>query len=611
MPCISIKPLLLWLLENKGVASTSTTIEEYQQRVVVLEAELARSQKICNALMKRVENSMSVMGDAFSMFETNVLLQGRVRERTQELEHLNERLSSERLMMQTILSHAPIGIWMIDTHFRVQFVNRWFAQMMGISEERFLSVDNYLSLFPSEQAMVCQTSDEACFASTGRVQVQEALPCADGQTHIFDIVKVLIHDEQGVVSGLVGLAIDITERLASERMQESLEQERQRHLKSLGLMAGGVAHDFNNLLTPIMGNAEIMLESLEKGSSFRVHLEHIMDASSHAARLCKQMLAYSESSLLSSTVVGLGEVIAQMKSVLSSSVATGVRVHFLLDKSLPPIEVDVSEVEQIVLNMVVNASDAMEGNEGDVWVSTRAMDVDQSFLKDPRTRCRKEIAEGRYIAFTVEDNGSGISAEVQEKMFEPFFTTKFTGRGLGMSAVLGIVHQHHGILHLQTELGKGTQFTVLFPASKGTWKAVEKKVEVNNDSFSAHVLIVDDELTIRTLLSMRLKALGCTSVEAINGLEAVNIYREQGRTIDLVILDMTMPIMSGDECFLKLKQMNPDVKVILSSGYAENELQQQFFSHGRVDGYLSKPYKQEDLKRVLRQCLTEPDHYHI
>ncbi|MBF0281242.1 MAG: response regulator [Zetaproteobacteria bacterium] len=413
-------------------------------------------------------------------------------------------------------------------------------------------------------------------------------------------------DAAQAVSGFVVLMDNRKYRFMIEqnyRMREALEQSQHQRLESLGLLAGGIAHDFNNLLTPIIGNAELLMAADGEGSRNFILAQQIMDAAQHAARLSKQMLSYAGSGRLASVTVHLPRLIENIASVLNGAAEAHGGVHFSMDNSVAAVDVDIAEVEQILLNMVINGADAIGHNHGHIAVKVYAKELNDFELH--QYIYKEGVGAGSYIALEIEDNGSGMSSEVQRKLFDPFFTTKFTGRGLGMSAVLGIVHSHQGLLRVRSTVAKGTTFTVLFPVSEQGADAMifaQKELTGELAILQGNVLIVDDDLLVNAVLKSRLEALGCSSLQAYDGEHGLALYREHGDDIDAIILDMTMPGMSGFDCFKALKSINEDVVVIISSGYAQGELETQFGDF-KPNDFLEKPYTLSGLATILRQHL--------
>jgi len=407
-----------------------------------------------------------------------------------------------------------------------------------------------------------------------------------------------IMDEQGVVHHQVCIDRDIT---AEKRHSEQLEHTQR--LESLGILAGGIAHDFNNLLTAIMGNAAMAERNMEETAPAKPYLARIEESSQLAAGLCKQMLAYAGKGRFIVKPVNLSSLIEEMTRLMEVSIEKNVVIRYDLSDSLPMTDADTAQIQQVILNLITNANEAIGNKNGMITLATGVMQADRAYLEC--TVNNETLNEGEYVYMEVSDNGCGMDAATMEKMFDPFFTTKFTGRGLGMSAMLGIVRGHHGTIRVYSEPGRGTTFKVLLPVS-----ASQCVPDQGGQDSGKHwlergtVLVVDDEQSIREVASAMLEEMGFDTINASNGEEAVELYRRHRQEVAAVLLDLTMPIMDGKACLAELLCINPDVKVILSSGYNETETGDQF-AFGILAGFIQKPYTPEALQQIMRQCLSE------
>jgi CheY-like chemotaxis protein len=309
------------------------------------------------------------------------------------------------------------------------------------------------------------------------------------------------------------------------------------------------------------------------------------------------MLAYSGKGRFIVENIDLNRLLEEMLHMLEVSISKKAVLRFNLYRPLPSVEVDATQMRQIVMNLVINASEAIGDKSGIIAITTGYMDCDSRYIKD--YWLDENITEGLYIYFEIADTGCGMGKETLAKIFDPFFTTKFTGRGLGMAAVLGIVRGHKGAIKVYSELGKGTTFKILLPVSGRPAEIFNHHTQHDDWQGKGKVLLVDDEETVRGIGCEMLKELGFTTVTANDGREAITIFKEHP-DIRLVILDLTMPHMDGEQCFKELRQLNPDVKVIMSSGYNEQEVTQKFVGKGLV-GFLQKPYKLSVLKEALQK----------
>ncbi|MBU5637665.1 response regulator [Geomonas sp. Red69] len=400
-------------------------------------------------------------------------------------------------------------------------------------------------------------------------------------------------------TGFIMLARDVTERRRMVEEQQQLEKQllHSQKLESLGVLAGGIAHDFNNILMAIMGNAELALMRTNKESPAIGNLRSIEQASARAADLAAQMLAYSGKGKFIIEHLDLNRLLQEMLHMLEVSISKKAVLQFDLAESLPHIEADTTQIRQVIMNLVINASEAIGERNGTISVKTGSIECDRSYLRNVWQN--EELPEGLYVYFEITDTGCGMDDDTLAKLFDPFFTTKFTGRGLGMAAVLGIVRGHKGAIVVYSEPDLGTTIKVLIPASDQRAEPARPQPRASVQWQGAgNVLLVDDEETVRNIGSEMLKELGFSPITASDGKEALEAYQATPG-IGVVILDLTMPNMDGDQCLNELKKLAPGVKVVMSSGFSEVELKQKFLGK-EVAGFIQKPYKLSELREILR-----------
>ncbi len=396
---------------------------------------------------------------------------------------------------------------------------------------------------------------------------------------------------------------DIRERKRAEADRRRLEGQLQhsQRLESLGRLAGGIAHDFNNILMAILGHAELAQAELPPGSPAREDLQEIANAAHRAAELCRQMMAYSGRGHIQAEAVDLVELIGNMVHLLSSVISKKILLNLNLEKNLPSVLGDPSQIDQVVMNLVLNASEAIGERSGVITISAGAMECTRDYLRS--TYLDEDLPAGLYVTLEVSDTGVGMSRETLGRLFEPFFSTKAGGRGLGLAAVLGIVRAHKGAIKVYSEPGRGTTFKVLFPAAAAEETLRQEQVEIASGwRGEGTILLVDDEETIRALGKRMLETLGFDVITAADGREAVELYRTRSRDIRVVLLDLTMPHMNGEETFRELRRLDTGVRVILSSGYMENDVASRFAGKG-LAGFIQKPYTLTALAERLRLVL--------
>ena len=389
--------------------------------------------------------------------------------------------------------------------------------------------------------------------------------------------------------------ITLRKRADEDRIKLEKQLLHAQKLESLGVLAGGIAHDFNNILLAILGNADLALMKLAPESPVVENLQAIEQSAARAADLAKQMLAYSGKGRFVVEAIDLNRLLEEMLHLLQVSISKKAELRFHPARDLPTLEADATQLRQVVMNLVINASEAIGDNSGTIVISTGSVECDSNYLKD--IWLDENLAEGTYVFLEVSDSGCGMDSQTASRIFDPFFTTKFTGRGLGMAAVLGIVRGHKGAIKLYSEPGKGTSFKLLFPASARAAARASDAPPSATWQGSGKVLLVDDEETVRATGGKMLRELGFEVVTACDGREAVEAFRNC-RDVKFVLLDLTMPHLDGEQCFRELRRLDPVVRVIMSSGYNEQDVTQRFVGKG-LAGFIQKPYNLSELRRVI------------
>ena len=402
--------------------------------------------------------------------------------------------------------------------------------------------------------------------------------------------------------------------LAVERELEEAEERRRRRdievqlrhsqrLESLGVLAGGVAHDFNNLLTGIIGNVSLAIEDTAAATPLRPMLEQALQAAQQAANLTRQMLAYAGKGGFIIEPVDVAAAVHQVGALLSASVTKNVSLLLDLGDGLPRVQADKGQVQQLVMNLVINAAEAIGPEQpGTVFVSAGTQNVTEEELRN--TVVRDGLQPGRYVCIEVRDTGVGMDAATQARIFDPFFTTKFTGRGLGLSAVLGIVRSHHGTIRVSSEPGKGSVFTVFLPATSEPPQVEPPAKTAQASRSNAVVLVIDDEETIRRTAKAILERRGMHVFAADTGRAGVDLFRRLSDRVSVVLLDLTMPAMSGAEALREIHAIRREVPVILSSGYNESDAMNRVEPR-EVAAFIQKPYTAEELLAQVLKALGD------
>jgi PAS domain S-box-containing protein len=399
--------------------------------------------------------------------------------------------------------------------------------------------------------------------------------------------------------------ISLLKRAAAERKEFERKLQETQKLESLGVLAGGIAHDFNNILTGILGNASLARIDLPDHSPADENLRSIIEGSQRAADLCRQMLAYSGKGTFVVRNLSLNRLVHDTAHLLKISISKGADLHFNLHESLPAIEADATQIRQVIMNLVINASEAIGEGGGSINLSTGLAEAErEDFVKGELT-VTQEALRGTCVFLEVADSGIGMDAETKAKIFDPFFTTKFTGRGLGLAAVLGIVRGHKGALRIDSAPGKGTTFRIYFPIAKG---AVEADAAVPNGNVTWHgrgsVLVVDDEETVRNTAALMLRKLGFDVTMVADGREAVEAFEKEPSKYSVVLMDLTMPHLCGERAFEQLRQIRADVGILLMSGFNEHEAASRFAGKP-LSSFIQKPFRFDELSSAVHGILDQ------
>ena len=546
--------------------------------------------------------------------EGGTMLHGYVRE-VSEKERLDEELASGAARFRSIVEASPVPYAINDEHQNVTYVNPAFVATFGYSRDdiptlaewwprAYPDVEYRRWVVNEWQARLDRARRDGTRFEPFEVKIQ----AKDG-TQRFAVAGAL--SLESAFRGVhVVVLLDITERKRAEEARLSLERQVQhsQKLESLGVLAGGIAHDFNNLLMAILGNADVALANLPPAGPARESIQAIQASARRASEVANQMLAYSGKGKFVVAPLAISEVVAEMSQLLEVAISKKVTLRCKFEKSLPRFDGDATQVRQVVMNLITNASEAIGDQIGSVTLTTGAMLCDRAYLDGPaivRDRLHGSTRrEGKYVFLSVADTGCGMTPETIGRIFEPFFTTKFTGRGLGLSALLGIVHGHSGAIEIHSEVGKGTTVKVLFPANlaaddSSTTAVRSPRTEVIG---KGSILFVDDEEAIRNVVRQMLENIGFEVLLAANGRAAIELFRERQHDIVAVIVDLTMPVLDGAQTFRELRTVRSDVKVILSSGYTSHEVSRRFASGG-LAGFLKKPFDVEELQGVLADAL--------
>jgi two-component system cell cycle sensor histidine kinase/response regulator CckA len=463
--------------------------------------------------------------------------------------------------------------------------NKNFEEITGYSAKEIRKM-NPLDLFAGPDKALLQERIRDVFHN-GSAEVEARLTTKSGMKLSYYFTGHVFQGKDGPC--LLGMGVDISER---KKLEEQLRKSQK--MEAMGLLAGGIAHDFNNLLTGILGYASLL--SLKEGVPPEVTKAAgiIQRSAERASQLTAQLLGFAEQGKNLTVPVELGRVIASVTGVLERTQDPLIRIATSLRPEGGCVLGDPSQLDQVVMNLAINACDAMPAG-GQLKITTEPVTLDEAFCRE-----RDWMSPGKYLLLSVIDTGVGISPENMERIFDPFFTTKSQGKGtgLGLSMVFGIVKNHGGCVDVQSERGAGTVFRVYLP--EGPEGALKEKAAMDEalPRGRGKILLVDDQDTVREVANDMLEALGYEVITAADGMEGISRYRELWREIDLVILDMVMPNLSGGDCFRRMKEINPKARVVLSSGYSMDGAIQEVMNEG-ILAFIQKPYRMEELSRVV------------
>jgi two-component system, cell cycle sensor histidine kinase and response regulator CckA len=520
-----------------------------------------------------------------------------------------------------IVEQIPDMVFLKDAqHLRFVRFNGAGEALLGIPREEMYGKTDY-DFFPHDQAEFFTKKDREVLESDEPVDILgEPVQTANGERWLYTR-KVRLLGEDGRPAYLLGISRDITAQKEAERalaVAEELIKKREeevsesrllasQRLEGLGVLAGGVAHDFSNLLVSMLGNTALALDEVPEGSLAQELLTRVALAAERAADLTQSMMAYSGQSHITLVSVTLQEIISEVNVLLGIDTREFVDLRFKLASDLPDVLGDTAQLRQVVLNLVANAIDALDGQPGAIEIRARQVEADAGFLHD-WSLSQDTLEERHFILLEVEDTGCGMDEQTQARVFDPFFSTKETGHGLGLAAVKGIVAGHGGAIQVRSVPGKGTTMSVLLPIFEGERESTQPLIddevlEAIEQPQSWRILVVDDQELIRDLLAHWLQARGHEALVASTGSEALEIFAERGSELDLVVLDVTMPKMSGLEVLEQIRTTNTTLPVLLSSGYLKQEAAPDLERLG-CSGFLQKPFHLHELEDILTVLIS-------
>ena len=516
------------------------------------------------------------------------------------LEELRE--SEERYRILDELNRDVI-LQQSDKDGRVIWANPSLYDVLGYTKEDLTDVETQFSNVHPDDLGAARAAYDAVYPEVGKIIRYPISRCRhkDGSWRWLQGIEMICENHRGERT-MLSASRDVTKQIQAEEDRRILAErthESQR-LESLGVMAGGIAHDFNNLLTPIVGETSLALVDLEPESALRPPLLKIQKAAHRAAALTNQMLAYSGQGSLLIEPINLSLLVEEIGELLQSIISGGAVLSYSLAKDLPAIEGDASQLSQIVMNLISNAKESVEDGNGHIAIRTGV--IAPSEVRREHIVGSSEVGSDPYVFLDVSDDGCGMGAGTRLRIFDPFYSTKFAGRGLGLASVVGIVRGHRGLIVLESEVGRGTRFQVLLPAAKG-YNAVQTVRPEHHSPWRSDgtVLVMDDDEGVRELAEATLRRAGFRVLLASDGREGLELFRRHADEIRAVVLDRTMPTISGDTVFEEIRRIQPDAAVILISGYSEDRAIAQIGKH--LNAFLQKPFEPSALLDIVRRVV--------
>lgn len=550
----------------------------------------------CDYVVKDVEGGYLELLP--SVIKQAIQKQRLVKEKQQALDALRESEEKYRVLVE----NANDFIYMIDIDNKVLSLNKFSAKLFGKGQKEIIG-KSILNIFPKKIANEFVKNLKKVF-KTKKVYISETKLIVDGKEMWISNSLSPVKNYEGKVIAVMGVSRDITEQKQIEDEKEKIQflLFQSQKMESIGRLAGGVAHEFNNLLTGILGYSDLLLIRIGEKSSLRKDIGAIKKAAKMAASLAHHLLIFSRKQKVKLEVLDLNAVVVNFKNLIQRLIDENINLVLLLDPMLENVKSDTSLIEQIIGNLVINARDAMPSG-GKLTIKTENIIFSPDDCKD-----NPDTKSGKYVCLSVSDTGAGMDKEIIHRMFEPFFSTKEVGMGtgLGLSVVYGIVKQHNGWINVKSEPNQGSTFDIYFPVFSAKLRN-KKKEEVSLQNLYGNgqtILVVEDEEIVRKLATRILREKGYVVFEAENVKEALDIFKRENGKFNLVFSDVVLPGKNGLQLVDKLLSHNPELKILFSSGYADDKSQRTIIID-RGFPFLQKPYSPSDLLLIVREILKQ------
>ncbi len=561
------------------------------QELLALATELASGNYDVPEVQPAADDEFGALHSALNMLAADLRAGEHERGRAREREELLAAVRRSEGRLKALLDQSPAAVWTTDRELRMRSCRGGpVVDFDAVEEVLGLPLTGVFGVAP-DSALI----DAHRAALEGVVDRTLDLGRGDATWEVH--VSPMLAPDGVTIDGTVAVGLDVTKtRAAQARMQHAQK------LESLGILAGGIAHDFNNLLVGMLGNASLALMDLPQDAPMREAVQRIEKAAARGSELTRQLLAYSGKGRFVVELIDLGRLVEEMTELLQVSLSSKAVLRLDLDEGAPPVRADASQLRQVVMNLITNASDAVAHRSGAISVRVGAMHCDAAYLD---TLVAEGLEDGLYCFIEVSDTGPGMSPEVVARMFDPFFTTKRAGHGLGMAAVDGIVRGHGGGIKVYSEEGKGTTVKVLLPAEVGEDATTSVELPPDRPTVAGEglcVLVADDQETVREVARAVLERAGYRVLLAIDGIAAIEAFDQHVGVVDAAVIDLTMPRASGEEVFRHIRSLRPGLPVLLTSGYNEQDATSAFVGKG-LAGFLQKPWRARALLEKLEEVL--------
>ncbi|MEZ4729704.1 MAG: response regulator [Caldilineaceae bacterium] len=577
------------VLLNASIRRVEEKAEEIRETAAALATanqELQMSQE--QLQQARIDLEQKVQQRTQELRESNTRLRGEVEQR----QRLFDALARSEANWRSLAEQVPEIIARIDRDHTISFINHSINDqtpdtLIGAHASAIHAQAQHQALLLQSIGTVFQTGE------TVRYESEEGA-AAD---HTWRLNRVGAIHQDGEVAAVILISTDITEQKQTEAAMYQMQK-----LESLGILAGGVAHDFNNLLTAMLMQLSLAASKLAPDHPVHRHLQRTVNAAERATELTRQMLNYAGRTQSETQLLDLNDLITDNIHLFSASIPKSVSLTSQLGGDIPLMTGDKGQIQQLIMNLILNSADAIGQKAGRITVTTKIRELTEEDAHQWRW-FGTPITAGRYVQLAVDDTGCGMDAQTLTKIFDPFFTTKFTGRGLGLASVIGIVRSHKGGLHVASTVGKGTTFTLLFPATTGEAPLAVSDAEcVKLSGQGELVLVIDDEDIVREGMADTLTAAGLYALTAADGPTGLQLVHKYGQEIKLILLDLSMPGMSGEEVFEQLQALDIAIPILLVSGYSRTEIMERFVNTG-LAGFIQKPYTADTFLQQVQSHL--------